>query len=176
MPNTITLQPQNQIVPMKRTISEVIIVDDEKAHDGPTPTGTKRKKAPLKINIKAANNVDDEANFYNKTNSVPKPENVQSDTLKQDLESKSMVHENSVGSAGKKEIATDYMPNFFSFKDYELKIGQTRGNQTCRKVVNRTLNPPTPIRANPEVHLDSQSHSKSKSHHSQSQQSASLKQ
>ena len=61
---------------MKRTISEAIIVDDEKALDGPTPTGTKRKKAPLKINIKAANNVDDEANFYNKTNSVPKPENV----------------------------------------------------------------------------------------------------
>ena len=66
---------------MKRTISEAIIVDDEKALDGPTTTGTKRKKA-LKINIKAANNVDDEANFYNKTNSVPKPENVQSDTLK----------------------------------------------------------------------------------------------
>ena len=50
---------------MKRTISEAIIVDDEKALDGPTTTGTKRKKAPLKINIKAANNVDDEANFYN---------------------------------------------------------------------------------------------------------------
>ena len=107
---------------MKRSISEVNIVHDDKAIDGPAPTGTKRKKA-LKINIKAANNVDDEANFYNKTNSVPKPEDVQSDALKQDLESKSMVHENAVGSAGKKEIATDYMPNFFSFKDYELKIG-----------------------------------------------------
>ena len=143
-------------MPPKRSFSEALIVHDDKAIDGPTPTGTKRKKV-LKINIKAANNVEDEANFYNQTNSVPKPVDVQSDTLKQDLESKSMVHENAVGSTGKKEIATDYMPNFFSFKDYELKIGQTRGNQTCRKVVNRTLNPPTPIRANPEIHLDSQS-------------------
>ena len=63
-----------------------------------------------------------------------------------------MLHEKvNPKSAGKKDIATDYMPFFFSFKDYEPKIGQKRGTQTCIKVDNRTLNPPTPIKANPEV-------------------------
>ena len=105
----------------------------------------------------------DDSNFYNQTNSVPKPVDIQSVNMRRDLdESKSMVHENAVGSAGKKEISTDFMPNFFSFKDYENKIAQVRGAQTCQKLVgNRTLNPPTPIKANPEVHLDSQSHSQS---------------
>ena len=140
-----------------------------------TPTTNKRKKM-LKINIKAANNVADDSNFYNQTNSVPKPVDIQSVNMRRDLdESKSMVHENAVGSAGKKEmISTDYMPNFFSFKDYENKITQTRGAHTCYKQVgNRTLNPPTPIKANPEIHLDSQqshSQSQSQSHQSTKQQ------
>ena len=78
--------------------------------------------------------------------------------MRRDLdESKSMVHENAAGSQGKKDMMTDFMPNFFSFKDYDDKIQQTRGAQTCQKVGNRTLNPPTPIKANPEIQLDSQS-------------------
>ena len=96
---------------------------------------------------------------YNaQVNSVPKPIDMQSEKMRRDLESKSMVH-SQVGSAGKKEINTEYMPNFFSFKDYERQIAQTRGTQTCIKVEHRMLNPPTPIKANPEVHLDSQSYS-----------------
>lgn len=76
----------------------------------PTSSAAKFKKR-LKINIKAANNVADESNFYNQTNSVPKPIDIQSVNMRRDLdESKSMVHENAVGSVGKNEISTDYMP------------------------------------------------------------------
>ena len=47
-----------------------------------------------------------------------------------DLETNTMVHEG-LAAGGldylKQAIATDYMPFFFSFKDYEPKIGQKRG-------------------------------------------------
>jgi len=36
-------------------------------------------------------------------------------------------------SAGKMEIATDFMPNFFSFKDYEHQTSKNRGTKTCIK-------------------------------------------
>lgn len=67
----------------------------------------------------------DEFKFYNlETNSVPKPIDAQSTDMRAELENKSMMHENlSVGSAGKNDLAVDYLPFFFSFKDYEQKTG-----------------------------------------------------
>lgn len=82
--------------------------------------GSKRKKM-LKINITAANNVANEVDQYNQEiHSAPKPADLQSVSMRKDLVSKSMLHDQMAGgSAGKKEIATDYLPNFFSFKDYD---------------------------------------------------------
>ena len=58
--------------------------------------------------------------------------------------------------------------NFFSFKDYEQKIGKSRGAQTCLKVENRALAIPSTMKANPEMNLDS----KSLSHSSKKNQSS----
>ena len=86
-------------------------------------TGSGKRKKFLKINISAANKVADDVHQYN-TNSVPKPIDLPSVEMREEIETKSLAHERgNTGSAGKNEISTDFMPIVFSFKDYEQKIG-----------------------------------------------------
>ena len=73
---------QQTLVPLKRTASHVPNLNlaakesldlNEKAMGAPSVTSSTKRKKSLKINIMAANNVDDESNFYNQAKVVPEP-------------------------------------------------------------------------------------------------------
>ena len=119
----------------------------------------------LKINIQAANNVIDESNFYNskqndqkscdKQDKTPHISNNDNIAYQADSQTNNLVIIN--GENGKSESNEVIGSNFFSFKDYEKKIGKSRGAQTCLKIENRALAIPTTMIANPEMNLDSKS-------------------